>query len=125
MRKRDLKYFENLLLEKKAAALEDLGHIEDTSMSSTPQDSSGDLSAYAYHMADLGTDAMEREKAFMLASRGGQYLDHIDAALERIKSGTFGVCQKCGKQIGRERLKAVPHATMCIQCKSAEQANKG
>ena len=122
MQKKDLRYFKELLLEKRAALLEDLEHIEDNSMSSTPQDSSGDLSAYSYHMADLGTDAMEREKAFMFASRGGKYLDHLDAALERIKRGAFGTCQKCGEEIGRERLEAVPHATMCIQCKSAEQA---
>jgi len=124
MRKQDLKHFERLLLAKKAAALEDLGHIENTSMSATPQDSSGDLSAYPYHMPDLGTDAMEREKAFMFASRGGKYVEHIDAALERIKNGTFGICQKCGEEIGRERLDAVPHATMCIQCKSAQQGNR-
>ena len=121
MKKEDLKYFEKMLMEKRASMLEDIEHIEDNSMSSTPQDSSGDLSAYSYHMADLGTDAMEREKAFMFASRGGKYLDHIDAALERIKNGTFGICRECGGEIGKERLEAVPHATMCIQCKSAEQ----
>lgn len=122
MYKKDLKYFEKLILEKRAALLEDLEHIEDNSMSTTPQDSSGDLSAYSYHMADQGTDTMEREKAFMFASRGGKFLDHLDAALERIRGGSFGVCQKCGEEIGRERLEAVPHATMCIRCKSAEQS---
>ena len=125
MRKKDLEYFEKVLLEKRAAMLDDLGHIENNSMSATQQDSSGDLSAYSFHMADLGTDAMEREKAFMFASRGGKYVDHVNAALERIKDGTFGICRECGGEIGRARLEAVPHATMCIQCKSAEQAQKG
>jgi RNA polymerase-binding protein DksA len=72
-------------------------------------------------MADQGTDAQEREKAFLIAHREGRYLDHLDRALERIQKGTYGFCMECGKLISRPRLEAVPHARLCIECKSSEE----
>jgi RNA polymerase-binding protein DksA len=75
-------------------------------------------------MADLGTDAQEREKKFQLASKSGRLIYHIDEALRRIKDGTFGACQTCGKDISKARLEAVPHARLCIDCKEKEEKNK-
>ena len=85
MKKEDLKYFEKMLMEKRASMLEDIEHIEDNSMSSTPQDSSGDLSAYSYHMADLGTDNYEQEFTLGLIEGERAVLREIDEALERIE----------------------------------------
>ena len=72
-------------------------------------------------MADHGTDAMEREKSLFLAQRGGDYLDYLGEALQRVENGTFGVCRVCGGEIGRARLEAVPTATQCIECKSKRE----
>jgi RNA polymerase-binding protein DksA len=74
-------------------------------------------------MADVGTDNMEREKAFFFATKEGRFLYHLDQALERIENGTYGDCQECGNPIGNERLEAVPHARLCITCKSNEENN--
>ena len=93
-------------------------------MSSTLKDASGENSAYSFHMADVGTDNMEREKAFFFATKEGRFLYHLDQALERIENGTYGECQECGEPIGKERLEAVPHARLCITCKSKEENNK-
>ena len=117
MKDQDLQYFKGLILKKKEELLEDLGQIEERSMNSTPAESSGG-SSYSDHMPDLGSDAIEREKAFMFASRDGTYLDHLDQALEWIEDGTFGICRACGGEIAKERLEAVPNATMCVACKS-------
>ena len=83
----------------------------------------GDLSAYSFHMADQGTDAMEREKAFLFASKEGRYLYHIDEALRRLYRvpEKFGECEDCGKDIGIERLEALPHTRLCIKCKEKEE----
>jgi DnaK suppressor protein len=120
MRKTDLEMFRKLLLEKRKALFEELSAMN-TKMGKTIKDSTGDLSSYSYHMADQGTDAMEREMTFMLSSKSGRFLYHIDEALRRIDRGDYGKCSACGKQIGLDRLKAVPHARLCIQCKSAEE----
>jgi len=75
-------------------------------------------------MADQGTDSMEREKAFLMASKSGRLLYHIDEALRRIKDGNFGKCQECGEDISTARLEAVPHARLCIACKEKEEQAK-
>jgi DnaK suppressor protein len=124
MEKKQLEHYKNLLLEKRTELKDQLGIIRDTSFKNTMKDSSGDNSSYSLHMADQGTDAQEREKAFMFAYREGRLIYHIDEALERIDKGVFGLCSECEKPISKERLEVVPHARMCIKCKSKEETEK-
>lgn len=124
MKKKDLEKFEKLLLEKRRGLLEELGLWKKNIADTTQKDSSGDLSSYSYHMADQGTDAEEREKAYLLASKNGRLLYHIDEALRRIKDKTYGKCQECGGDISVVRLEAVPHARLCIDCKEKEEKKK-
>ncbi len=124
MRKRDLERFEKILLARREELLKDMGVFKDSTMSSTTKDATGDHSSYSFHMADQGTDAEEREKTFLLASKTGRLVYHIDEALRRVKSGTYGKCLKCGKQISVARLTAVPHASYCIDCKAREEEEK-
>ncbi len=121
MNKKDLKFFKELIKKKKEELLEELGYLENSTMKATSKDQAGDLSAYSFHMADQGTDTMEREKAFTLASREGRYLHHLNEALERIENGAYGNCRSCQQEISKARLEAVPNATQCIQCKNAEE----
>ncbi len=123
MRQSDLERCKKLLLEKRRAILEEVGLLED-SHGATIKEATGDLSHYSYHMADQGTDNMERELAFAHGSKGRRLVYHIDEALRRIEDGTYGKCHNCGKQIQVPRLKAVPHARLCIECKSAEEEKK-
>jgi DnaK suppressor protein len=124
MTEEDLKFFKELLLEKKDQAHSDLEEFERVSRSNTAQESSEDRSAYSLHMADRGTDAMEREKNLLFAQREGSYIDYVDEALQRIENGTFGSCRICNGDVGRGRLEAVPTATQCIACKSKAEENK-
>ena len=123
MNEKQLAQIEERLLKERARALKELGYY-DESFSDTPQGSDGDLSAYSFHMADQGTDAMEREKAFLSASREGRYLYHLDQALRRLYKTPeeFGVCHECGNDISFERLDAVPHTRYCIDCKEKEES---
>lgn len=120
MDKKDLAYFKDLLLKKREELVKNIEYLRGVTQSSTNQEASGDHSAYSFHMADQGTDAMEREKAFLFASRDEKYLKQIDAALERIENGTFGICRVTGKEIGRERLEAVPTTTISYEAKVQE-----
>jgi len=119
--KKDLKHFEKRLLEEREKLLVQLTHLEKDVLSRTLKDSSGDLSAYTFHMADLGTDAMEREKASLFASSEGRLLYHINEALRRLYKEEYGTCESCGQPICRERLEVVPHARLCIKCKEKEE----
>ena len=122
MRKKEQKHFEERLLKERERVLKQLGHY-DESFADTAQASDGDLSAYSFHMADQGTDAMEREKAFLFASKEGRLLYHIDEALRRLYKTPkrFGKCEECDDEIGYDRLDALPHARLCITCKEKEE----
>jgi RNA polymerase-binding transcription factor DksA len=122
MSKKNLQHFEKRLLEERRRALKELGHY-DEAFGATPQSADGDLSSYSFHMADQGTDAMEREKAFLFASSEGRFLWHIDEALRRLyrKPESFGKCHSCGEEIPFDRLDALPHARFCISCKQREE----
>jgi len=125
MNKKTLGHFEKRLLEERKRVLKELGHHGET-FGTTPQGAAGELTAYSFHMADQGTDAMEREKAFLFASQEGRFLWHIDEALRRLYRSpeTFGKCHNCGQDIAYERLDALPHARYCIQCKQREEDAK-
>jgi DnaK suppressor protein len=120
MTKKEIEYFKDVLEKKQNDIVKNIEYLRNVVMNSTTQEASGDHSAYSFHMADQGTDAMEREKAFLFASRDEKYLKQIEAAYARIVGGTFGICRVCQKDIGKERLEAVPTTTICFDCKSKE-----
>ena len=61
---------------------------------------------------------VERERDLALSAQALASVEEIDRALEKLDLGTYGVCEKCGENIPKERLKALPHAALCVTCKS-------
>jgi len=120
MNKKALKHFEERLIMERKKLLGQLGYLERT-LNKTQRDSSGDLSAYSFHMADMGTDAMEREKAFLFASSEGRLLYDVDQALRRLYRNEYGICGSCGKDVGKARLDAIPHAAYCVSCQEKQE----
>lgn len=121
MNEKDLQFFKELIMKKRREMMEHMESIKSREGEDTIKDASGDHSAYSFHMADQGTDNMEREKSFFYAQRDGRLLHHLDMALDRIEAGEYGDCHVCGEPIAHARLEAVPHARMCIACKSKEE----
>ncbi len=121
LNKEELRFFENLLNEKKETLLQEQSYLEDNALRLNSKEGAGDLSSHAYHLADHATETQDREQAFHLASREGKFLYYIEEALDRVRNGTFGICRKCGTLIPRARLEAVPTAKMCINCKSMQE----
>jgi RNA polymerase-binding transcription factor DksA len=126
MKKNQLSQLERRLLEERERVMKELGFFDENYHEST-RAASGDLSAYSFHMADQGTDAMEREKAFLFASKEGRQLYQIDDALRRLyrQPDGFGRCVQCDDPIHWERLEALPYATLCIACKEREENGRG
>jgi len=117
----DLRNFQRLLIERRVELVQELEEFKTGGGASTIKEASGENSSYAYHMADLGTDTNEREKAYYFASRENKLLASINQALERVENGSYGSCLNCSQPISRERLEAVPHARLCITCKATEE----
>lgn len=61
---------------------------------------------------------VERERDLALSAQALSSVEEIDRALEKLDAGTYGVCEKCGENIPKERLKALPYASLCVRCKS-------
>ncbi len=125
MNKKQLTHFEKRLLEERARVMKELGYY-DESFNATLQSSDGDLSSYSFHMADQGTDAMEREKQFLFASPGGPLpLARERGAAAAVRdAGQVRALPQCGDEINFERLDALPHARLCIKCKEKEEDGK-
>ncbi len=121
MKKKLLDNFESSLLEIRAKLIKEIGYFSKDVFKETPLNASGDISAYHSHMADQGTDAMEREKAFLFMSKEGQILKSVNDALRKIVKKSYGSCELCNEQINVERLKAIPYARLCISCKKVEE----
>lgn len=117
-----LKYYKEMLLSKRKEVLERIAHLREVALE-TPSET-GNNSGYSYHMADQGTDAMEREKAFLFLSREEKFLQQIDRSLNAIDLGEYGICRVCGKEIDDARLEAVPTTRICVPCKQAESRRK-
>jgi len=121
MNEKDKKHFEKRLLEERERIFKNMGRFGENFRKNL-KESSGDLSSYSYHMADMGSDVENQEKAFQYVSKEGRLLYHIDEALRRLYKGDkFGTCQSCGNPVSKARLEAVPHARLCIDCKSKEE----
>jgi RNA polymerase-binding protein DksA len=122
--KKELEEFKRILLAERERILRELGRIEE-SIHAASEDDNSSKQSYSNHLADLGTDYMEKEKNFYYASQEGHYLRSLDNALERLERGEYGHCEECKKLISVKRLKAVPGAKLCIDCKSKAEQRKG
>jgi len=77
--------------------------------------------AYRDHMADQGSATFERELDLTLEENLRESLKEVRAALGRIEAGTYGECERCSAEIPDERMEAMPTASLCIACKSADE----
>ena len=123
MTKLELAKYKKLLIKVRETINGDINHIAKESLKSQ-KESSGDLSGYSFHMADMASDSYDRELSLNIASEEQEVIYEIDEALKRMEEGKFGLCISCSKKIPQKRLSAVPYAKYCIQCKSEEEKKK-
>ena len=120
---KNLKFFKRLLENEKDKLLGRIRFINENGLAMSMRDSTGELSMYDNNSGDLGSELFERSKDFALREDAVLLIRSIDEALDKIKNGTYGNCDLCGKTIPVERLEAVPHTAVCFDCRVAvEQA---
>ncbi len=113
-----LQEFKKLLLQKRSETIHERDRLKE--LLQTLNDEEEDFAKNAYKFTEFGTDTMNREQSFMFLARYEKYLQQIEAALERIETGAYGICRVCGKEIEEARLRAVPTTTICVTCKQKE-----
>ena len=105
------------MLEKEA---EDLNAgTFDTSQSEL----SGEVS-FDEEYADAGTFTFERERDLSLGNNIRDLMDKITSALQKIDRGQYGICERCGEAINKDRMKALPYSVLCIRCKQLEERQR-
>jgi RNA polymerase-binding transcription factor DksA len=125
--KKDLEQFRAIILEKRDEILEDLQSLKEQMLDTSTGEYINENSPYSLHMAEQGTDAMEREKTFLYAQRENKFLGYLDDALKRIDNGIYGICIECIEEpqhlcetcplVPKARLVAVPHTQHCLPIK--------
>jgi RNA polymerase-binding transcription factor DksA len=114
----DLAEFKALIEKKLEAASADL---EDLRASLSHKDDNGtDDTSHSFKMMEEGAATLSREEVSNLAGRQEKFIRSLENALIRISNKTYGVCRETGKLIRKERLLAVPHATLSIEAKNAQ-----
>lgn len=111
-----------LLKAKRGELAGDVEQLEGEAFRKNRQDAAGDLSTMPIHMADLGTDNFEQDVTLGLIESEEEEVREIDAALERILKSTYGRCERCHKMIAKSRLKVLPYARLCIDCKKSQES---
>ena len=116
MKKADMKIYKERLLDLRARLRGDVSRMADAALGGEGMDAS----SMPIHMAELGSDNFEQEFTLSLMATEEDTLGMIEAALERIEDGTFGICVQCGGPIPKTRLNAIPYAPMCVKCASLQ-----
>lgn len=113
-----------LLLELRQHLLGQIDTHSEETLKRSAKDDSGDLSSYGQHMADAGTDTFDRDFALSLVSSEQEALAEIEAAIRRIKNGTYGICEITQKPIAKERLLAVPFTRYSAEAQKEIEKNR-
>lgn len=111
----ELQEFKELILEKLRSSREELAAL--TQSLSTPNANGTDDTAGTYKTLEDGSATLEKESINQLAARQRKFIDNLESALVRIENKTYGICRETGKLIQKERLRAVPHATLSMEAK--------
>jgi DnaK suppressor protein len=129
--KKDLEHFKKVILDKRDEIIEQLQNLKEQMLDPTTGEYINENSPYSLHMAEQGTDAMEREKTFLYAQRENKFLGYLEDALKRIEVGTYGICVECIDEpqhlcdtcplIPKARLEAVPHSQLCLPIKQRQE----
>ncbi|OFY84043.1 MAG: molecular chaperone DnaK [Bacteroidetes bacterium RIFCSPLOWO2_12_FULL_31_6] len=115
---KDLAEFKTLIEKKVKEAKNDLDALKG-SLSHADNNGTDDTS-HSFKMMEEGAATLSREEVSQLAARQEKFIKHLENALIRISNKSYGVCRVTGKLIKKERLMAVPHATLSIEAKEAQ-----
>jgi len=105
-------------LSREAERLRTEIHAAEEALSGLMRDSAD---ATGDDQADTGTKNITREHEMALAENAREMLHQTERAMERLEAGTYGVCENCGRPIGKARMQAFPRATLCVECKQRQE----
>lgn len=115
----ELEEFREIIMDKLERAKKDYELLKATIMNSDGNDVSD--TSPTFKVLEEGAATLSKEEAGRMAQRQMKFIQHLQAALIRIENKTYGICRETGKLIPKERLRAVPHATLSIDAKNGQK----
>lgn len=115
----ELNEFRTIINDKLDAAKHEYENLRAAVMNAEGNDTMD--TSPTFKVMEEGASTLSKEEAGRLAQRQMKFIQNLQAALIRIENGTYGVCRETGKLIPKERLRAVPHATLSIEAKEAQK----
>jgi RNA polymerase-binding protein DksA len=123
-KRKDLNAFKKILLQRRAQMTGTFDHFKGDALNGISR-RDGDLSSLPSDCAELGTQIFEQSIALELLRSEADTIGQIDHAIDRIREGSFGLCEECHRPIPKARLKALPFTTLCVKCREAEERLNG
>ena len=118
--KAQLQSIRDQLTEERGDLERQMQELEESSFDGSQSDVTGEM-GMDDDFADAGTATFERERDLSIQNNIRDLIDQITRAMERIDEGLYGTCERCGRPIDAARLKALPHALLCMDCKRREE----
>lgn len=115
----ELREFKELIQDKLRTAQEDYEMYKNSITQSDGNDTQD--TSPTFKVLEEGAATLSKEESGKLAQRQLKFIQHLQAALVRIENKTYGICRETGKLISKERLRAVPHATLSIDAKNSQK----
>jgi RNA polymerase-binding protein DksA len=117
----ELEEFRQIILQKLEKARADLKLLTEAYTNNSGSDTND--TSPTFKVLEEGQQVLSKEENSRLAARQQRFINNLENALVRIENGTYGICRETGKLISKERLRAVPHATLSIEAKTRQRKN--
>jgi len=117
----ELEEFRQIILAKLEKARADLKLLKEAYTNDSGSDTND--TSPTFKVLEEGQQVLSKEENSRLAARQERFINNLENALMRIENGTYGICRETGKLISKERLRAVPHATLSIEAKTRQRKN--
>ncbi len=117
----ELEEFKQIIMEKLESARADLQLLTEAYTNNSGADTND--TSPTFKVLEEGQQVLSKEENSRLAARQQRFINNLENALVRIENGTYGICRETGKLISKERLRAVPHATLSIEAKTKQRKN--
>lgn len=124
MKAKELAQFRQLLIQLKSKLAGNIDHLQNDALKSAGETVDELSDVPAEHMAERGSDTFVRDLMIRILQDSDAELCDVNLALEKIDGGRYGLCENCSGKISTKRLKALPFARLCIDCKQEEERQR-
>ncbi len=124
MKEEELQTFREMLSDLRKRLSDNVSQMQDDALRESGRNATELSDMPMEHLADRASDTFAKDLMIGILQNSEAEIVDIDAAIDKIDEGTYGQCEECGGEIKKARLKAIPFARLCIDCKEAQESTE-